>query len=371
MAGADGDESGTTGEDAREQRSFIKAVLCTMHQPLVVLDADLRVVSANRAFYDTFRTEAAQTEGVRIFDIGDGWDIPELRRLLDEVIPGDGDVSDYKVEHEFKAIGRRIMVLNAQRMRRKGRDDLILLAVDDITEREDARRRLAAQKEFVDKIFDASREAILILGRDLRVKAANETFYDMFKVDPSQTEGRRIYDIGDGQWNIRGLRNLLEDVLPDNNAFNDYEVEHDFDTIGRRIMVLNARRVDQVDFILLAIEDQTEARRISAELMESETKFRVLIESTAVAHWEADPEGRLFESPSWCAFTGQSAEEMRGEGWLDALHPADRKRALRAWRDCVAAGEALGSRSGCGRKATVGAGHAAMPRPSAMPRTGS
>ncbi|WP_341538362.1 hypothetical protein [Sinorhizobium medicae] len=87
----------------------------------------------------------------------------------------------------------------------------------------------------------------------------------MSQVSPAHTEGRLVYELGNRQWDIPKLRELVEDVLPHNNAFDDVEVEHDFETIGRRIMLLNGRRLDHLHLILLAIRDVTEQRRMKAQ----------------------------------------------------------------------------------------------------------
>jgi two-component sensor histidine kinase len=152
------------------------------------------------------------------------------------------------------------MLLNATRIRRGEAGDFILLAILDITQQEDEKRQLVALKEFAEKTVDAVRDPLLILTTDLHVKSSNQPFYDTFKVTPSETVGRFVYDLGNGQWNIPELRTLLEDVLPDNDAFDDYVVEHDFRDIGHRVMVLNGRRLDHEPLILLAIEDITERR---------------------------------------------------------------------------------------------------------------
>ncbi len=133
------------------------------------------------------------------------------------------------------------MRLNARRLRREGGTDRILLAISDETEREDLLFELEGRKEFAEKLIDSVREGLLILDWDLRVHSANKSFYEMFRVDPAETEGRPVYEIGNGQWDIPALRALLEDVLPENNTFDDFEVEHEFEHIGRRVMLLNAR----------------------------------------------------------------------------------------------------------------------------------
>ena len=115
--------------------------------------------------------------------------------------------------------------------------------------------------EIFDNIFSSIREPLLVLDPDLKVLKANHSFYRMFKVNPDKTEGELIYSLGNGQWNIPKLRELLEDILSENSEFNDFEVENNFETIGRKIMHLNARRIykesSQTQLILLAIEDVT------------------------------------------------------------------------------------------------------------------
>ena len=126
---------------AREARLYAENILGTLREPLLVLDADLRVVSANRAFYRTFRTLAKKTEKKPLFHLGEGeWDIPPLRELLERIIPNNEKMEDFRVEHEFPSIGRRVFLLNARRIDREiGKARLILLAFEDITDREGKR----------------------------------------------------------------------------------------------------------------------------------------------------------------------------------------------------------------------------------------
>jgi len=281
---ANSDNGRTTGfvasehaHEADSARHLDEAILRTMRQPLLVLSEDLRVERANRAFYRTFSVDEEETDGQLLYELGNGqWDIPQLRVLLEETQSGNGTVDDYRVEHDFDQIGRRVMLLNANRIVRAGQPDMILLAIDDITAQEQALALLEAEKEYIEKIVDSSRDALLILDLELRVKSANETFYNMFGVDPETTVGRPVYELGNGQWDIPQLRHLLEHVLPDNDAFDNFEIEHNFSGIGDRIMVLNARRVDHMQLILLAIEDQTSARQADQALRETALLRRVL-----------------------------------------------------------------------------------------------
>jgi formate hydrogenlyase transcriptional activator len=133
-------------------------------------------------------------------------------------------------------------------------------------------RKLEAYIDIFDTILGSVREPLVMLDSDLRVVKANHSFYRTFMVKPEGTEGIVIYDLGNRQWDIPKLRELLEDILPQNSTFNDFEVEHTFETIGRKIMHLNARRIyresKQTQMILLAIEDVTEREYYKRHLEE-------------------------------------------------------------------------------------------------------
>ena len=242
--------------------SLIEAIVETITQPLLVLDGGLRVEAANRAFLQQFEVEPAEILGCLVYDLGNGqWNIAGLRRLLEEVLSEDGTVVDYQVEHEFESIGERVMLLNGNRMHQEDTSDTILLAITDITERERLRFELEGQKDFAEKLIDSVRESLVVLGWDLQVHFANQSFYRRFAVTREETEGRLIYELGNGQWDIPELRLLPEEILPRDNNFDDYEVEHEFESIGKRTMLLNGRRLDHMNLVLLAIRDVTEQRK--------------------------------------------------------------------------------------------------------------
>src|SRR4028119_120546 len=94
-------------------------------------------------------------------------------------------------------------------------------------------------QNFAQNIVDTVREPLLILDTALRVRSANRAFYQTFEVSPEETEDHLIYELGNGQWDIPALRTLLEDIVPQSSVFNDFELEHDFPSIGRKVMLLN------------------------------------------------------------------------------------------------------------------------------------
>jgi two-component sensor histidine kinase len=134
---------------------------------------------------------------------------------------------------------------------------------------EDLYRLLRTNHVQAQSIVDTVREPLLVLDRDLCVVAANRSFFEVFQVGRDETIGRRLYELGDGQWDIPDLRHLLEAVIPRSAAIEGYEVEHAFPDLGRRTMLLNARKLFHPDntstTLLLAIEDVTERRRTEHE----------------------------------------------------------------------------------------------------------
>jgi len=135
-------------------------------------------------------------------------------------------------------------------------------------------------QEYAESIINTIREPLIVLDQDLRVVTVSRSFYEVFQVKPEETVGELIYDLGNKQWDIPKLRELLETILPEKTTFDNYEVEHDFATIGRRIMLLNARQIQRVlgkeRIILLAIKDITERRDIENGLEKAHEELKTL-----------------------------------------------------------------------------------------------
>jgi len=142
------------------------------------------------------------------------------------------------------------------------------------TGRKRVRKTILKREEYIDSVMQTVREPLLVLDGDRKVISANRSFYQAFQVKPGEVEGKVLYDLGNRQWDIPKLRKLLEEILPKNTVFLDFEIEHDFKTLGRRIMVLNASRIfhetKRMQMILLAIEDITERKRAERELKQAE-----------------------------------------------------------------------------------------------------
>jgi len=140
----------------------------------------------------------------------------------------------------------------------------------EITEHKLLEANLQNALSFVEGIVETIREPLLVLDAQLHIIMASTSFYRTFQMTKAQTEGRLIFELGDGDWNLPHLRVMLEEILPQNSQFNDFEVEQVFSHIGHKTMLLNARRIhhdgNRTRMILLAIEDTTERKRTAAAI---------------------------------------------------------------------------------------------------------
>src|SRR5687767_4531384 len=149
-------------------------------------------------------------------------------------------------------------------------------------------------QNYAQNIVDTVREPLLILDASLRVQSANRAFYQTFHVSPGETEGRLIYELGNGQWDIPDLRRLLEDIVPKSSVFNDFELEHTFPVIGRRAMLLNARKLQaghHGELLVLAMEDVTARRRAEEALLKAGALQSAIFNSANFSSIATDEKG--------------------------------------------------------------------------------
>jgi transcriptional regulator with PAS, ATPase and Fis domain len=158
----------------------------------------------------------------------------------------------------------------------------------DVPKTSEQSRKLALK--YMSTLVDVARESFIILDSELVVVAANPTFYKTFQVKPENTANKLLYDLGNGQWNIPNLKSLLEEILPKKKDIRDYEVAHNFEAIGEKTMLLNARQIDSVQLIILAMEDITERKELEKKLAEYARKLE-----TTVAEKTEELSGRVSE----------------------------------------------------------------------------
>jgi PAS domain S-box-containing protein len=265
--------------------SYIAAsdIVETVPSALIILDRNLIITSANRAFYQTFRTSAEETEGCLIYDLGNRqWDISALRTLLESVIPHRASVEGFEVEHDFPTIGRRTMLVNARKILRPGdHDGFILLAIEDVSEERAARKESNRNWQLTQSIVDTIRDPLVVLEADMTIVTASKAFLTIFGITQTEAQGRRVSELGQHQWDVPALRHLMEKVLPEDRPIESFEIEDDFPGLGRRVFNLNARKIMQPGNhshrMLLVFEDITDRkqRERDAQMLTNEISHRI------------------------------------------------------------------------------------------------
>jgi two-component system, chemotaxis family, CheB/CheR fusion protein len=195
--------------------------------------------------------------------------VEDARRVLDRLLPTDAEVVD--------DLGRWYIRNILPYRTADDRIDGVVVTFTEITERKRREREVHEAKEFAEAIVQAVHFPLVVLTPELRVKSANAAFYETFQVTPDETEGRELAQLGNRQWDIPELHRRLSTVLPQRTELADLEIEHEFERIGRRTMVLHARPLNGAQLILLGMVDLTERKRgeRERELLTRELSHRV------------------------------------------------------------------------------------------------
>jgi PAS domain S-box-containing protein len=255
----------------------------TVPSALIILDRNLNVTFANRAFYQMFHTSAGVTEGCHVYDlINRQWDIPALHTLLESVIPHRASVEGFEVEHHFSTIGWRTMLVNARKILRPGaHDGFILLAFEDVSQERAARNESQRNWELSQCIVDTIRDPLVVLEHDMTIVTASKSFLTIFATTEAEARGRPLSELGQHQWDVPALRHLMEKVLPENKPIESFEIEDDFPGLGRRVFNLNARKIfrpgNHTHRMLIVFEDITDRkqRERDARMLTNEISHRI------------------------------------------------------------------------------------------------
>jgi len=203
----DVDEIKRSLEQVREARDYAEAIVDTVREPLVVLDQDLRIETANRSFYQMFHLSPERVAGRSLFEAGGGlWDFPKVRQLLESIVSSGPRFEDLEIEHDFRGIGWKTMLLNARRIEQEGRTGRILLAFEDVTE-----RKKASEARYR-RLFEAAKDAIVIvdaISGDIR--ELNPFGEQLFGYSRNELAGHKMWAAGPLK-DIVDARGVLEKV---------------------------------------------------------------------------------------------------------------------------------------------------------------
>lgn len=180
--------------------AYADDIIATLREPFLVLDGDLRVKTANRSFYDSFRASKKETENRLLYELGDGqWNIPRLRTLLAELLRSQTPLlRDFEVEHDFPVVGSKTMLLNARRFPPDSKHpELILLAIEDITAHKQAAVAVQTSEVRYRRLFETARDGILILDANtLKIIDANPFMTEMLGYTRDEFMGKELWEIG-------------------------------------------------------------------------------------------------------------------------------------------------------------------------------
>jgi two-component system CheB/CheR fusion protein len=330
------EELSTTKEElqsANEELTTLNEELQNQNQDLDTLNSDLLnllgavdiafLMVDNELRLRRISAAAERVLNVRAFDIGHpithldgridltGFQQP-MRRVVERLGVEQWDIQD-KEGRWFSVTVRPYRTI----------DNRIAGAVIVFVDIDPLKRTLRAAEEarnYAEGMIETVREPLLVLDGDLRIQRATSAFYETFQVARGETEGRLLYDLGNGQWNVPRLREALGEALFRNQPFQDCEIEHDFPHIGRRMVRLNARRIsrdtDEHRRVLLAIEDVTERRE------EAEMRYQRLFETAkdGMLVFDSETERLTDVNPFFLEMTGYGRNRLVGRR-LNEMEP--------------------------------------------------
>lgn len=319
-------------KSADEYNVFTENIIDTLREPLLALDKELRVIKASLSFYKFFKVTAEETIGKHIYELGNHqWDIPKLKELLEKIIPEKNSFDDYEVEHNFSSIGKRVMLLNARLVKRAfGKEKVILLAIEDITERKSKEDSLKeTQRETsssLNILLDLMHTPIIIWDISMIIKRFNHKFELLSGYDSAEVIGRKI-DFLFPKEKIAATLELLKNHLDAENLEVD---EIDILTKDKKIKTVlwNSSHIldeDGKNIIATISQDITNRRESELALRKSESHLRTLVNTVPDLMWLKDANGVFLScNPMFERFFGATEADIIGKTDYDFV---DRKLA--------------------------------------------
>ena len=264
---------------ADEVDEFAENIINTVREPLLVLDDELRVIKASRSFYNFFKVKPENTIERLIYELGNHqWDIPKLRELLENILPEKTTFDNYEVEHNFSSIGKRIMLLNARQIKRGlGKERIILLAIEDVTERIREERSLSEKSrlntEYLNILLNHAHAPIITWDSSLRIKRFNPEFEKLSGYNKSEVQDKKIEIL----FPKNEVDTMLELIKNNINNENSEVIEVNILTKDKEIKTVlwnsaNISDEEGKNTVATIAQDITERKRDEQELINAKNK---------------------------------------------------------------------------------------------------
>lgn len=335
-------------EQISYSRDYAESIIATMHQPLVVLDENLRVKTASAAFYKVFQVNEQETVGELIYDLGNKqWDIPLLRTLLESLLPEKQSFKSFEVEHTFPTLGQRFMLLNASEIYRpKGDEKLILLAIQDITETKKVEDILKNSREHFRKLVKELPAAVYSCDGEGRINFYNDAAIKIWGREP---------EIGVEKWcGSTRLLKLDETPIPTDKCPLAIALTEGRAVDGEEIIIERPDGTRSIVYIQPQLEynlagdiigginmmiDVTEQVNARKKVEESESELRQMADFIPQKISTTDSKGdRIYFNKNWYNYTDLSFDELKGSGWRRLIHPEDKEAFRVKWDHCIEEG---------------------------------
>ncbi|MFA5182502.1 MAG: PAS domain S-box protein, partial [Syntrophales bacterium] len=274
---------------AEESRHYAESIVETVREPLLILDADLKIISANRNFYRTFKVTPGETLGCFIYDLGNRqWDIPKLRKLLEEVLPEKEAFDDFEVDHNFPDIGHKNMLLNARQIYRKDiGTQMVLLAIEDITEQKRLEDLLKESEGRYRSVFETASDGIVLFEKcEGKITHANQAIEKMLGYSLAESVGEKLQDIG--IVDIDDFQTIMQ-------ILNEIGITHYTDvpikTKSGQYIDTDIYLADRARLVQCNIRDIGQRKQAKRLLVENEARLRTLVQTIPDLIWLKDADG--------------------------------------------------------------------------------
>jgi len=323
-----------------EERNFAQGVISTVREPGVVLDKDLRIAMANMAFYETFLMNETDTKGNLIFKLHNNqWNLPELRDLLERVLPDNKNFTDFRVTYHLPLAGERTMLLNAREiLRDKGEDKLILLAMEDITEQEEINR----SKSLLSSVIYSSSDAIFSRGLDDKILSWNKGAEVLLGYTEGEIIGKGIEilipaDSPNPEDLVKGRIISEQAVFHYNTVLIAKDGKHINVSLTSSPIRGDNNRIVGISGIARDITDELALHNL---IEVSERNFKQLAEKLPDKVSTANLDGEVtYLNANWETYTGLTREQLYKDGWVSVVHLDDVEEVTRRWRTSVKTGQ--------------------------------